>query len=438
MTFRTVALFCIVAVTACSSTLPHTFGSSQLDLTSANGDQFLGPANGYYPLTARNGMRPLCAPVTRAGEMRCNAWVRTDLRPSLISNGIPFGIGYTPADIQSAYHLDPSRGAGQTVAIVDAYGDVTAAADLAYYRKAAHLPACTIASRCFRILNQSGQASPLPPESLSWQGEETLDLDAVSATCPKCHIILMEANSPENVDLYATVVSAARAGANIISNSYGGSESYPAAPSQFNLPGHLILASAGDQGGGIRYGGGPQMPCTYANVVCVGGTRLTHTGSAWSERVWNDLASELCGETCGGTGSGCSLIVHKPSWQTNPGCGMRAAADVSADASPLTPFAIYSSQFSREFGYPWQAFGGTSLASPLIAGVFGLAENAGSRHGAEEIWQSHAHVRNVTVGNNIYLPLTGPCASTVHDICYAGKGFNGPTGWGTPTGSTNF
>ncbi|MBV8147461.1 MAG: S8 family serine peptidase [Candidatus Eremiobacteraeota bacterium] len=246
------------------------------------------------------------------------------------------------------------------------------------------------------------------------------------------------------------MVSAARAGANVITNSYGGSEGHPIAPPQFNQPGRVIVASAGDQGGGELYGGGPQMPCSYANVVCVGGTRLTHIGSTWSERVWNDLASQLCGVTCGGTGSGCSVVVPKPSWQdgaiadsdssprSSTICTMRAEADVSADASPLTPFAIYSSQFRFEFGSSWQAFGGTSLAAPLIAGIFGLAENAASRHGALEIWKAHAHLRNVTVGDNIYLPLTGRCASPVHYICYAGKGFNGPTGWGTPDGIASF
>jgi Subtilase family len=438
MALRTLALFCIVTVTACSGTLPHTFSSAPLDLTSAGSDALLGPDNGYYPLASPNGMRPLCPPVTHVGEMRCHAWRRTDLRPVLTSDGIPYGVGYTPNQIKTAYDLDTSRGQGQTIAVVDFGGDTTAAADLSFYRKAAGLPPCTTASHCFRILNEDGQASPLPGENLGWQAEETLDLDAVSATCPKCHLILLEANSPENSDLYTAVASAARAGANVITNSYGGIEGYPAAPAAFDQPGHLIVASAGDDGGGDFYGGGPEMPCTYANVVCVGGTRLTHKGSAWTERVWNDLASQLCNGSCGGTGSGCSLVVPKPAWQKISGCRMRAEADVSADASPLTPFAIYSAQFRGEFGYPWQAFGGTSLASPLIAGVFGLAENAKSRHGAEQIWQVHHQLKNVTVGDNIFVPLTGPCASTVHYICYAGKGYNGPTGWGTPVGSDSF
>jgi subtilase family serine protease len=440
MAFRALSLFCIVAMTACSGALPHTSGMAPADFTSAGSNPFLSPDNGYYPLTSPGAMRPLCPPVSRVGEMRCHAWMRTDLHPILTSDGIPYGVGYTPSQIQAAYGLDPARGRGQTIAIVDATGDETAASDLAYYRQSAHLPACSIASRCLRIVNEYGQASPLPAENLGWQAEETLDLDAVSATCPKCHIVLVEAYSADTNDLYVGVSTAARLGANIITNSYGTQEFYPAAVAAFNQPGRVIVASAGDYGGGDLYGGGPEMPCSYASVVCVGGTELTHAGNAWSERVWNNLASQLCGSgsSCGGTGSGCSTVVPKPSWQTISGCGMRAEADVSADASPLTPFAIYSSQFRGEFGAAWQAFGGTSLASPLIAGVFGLAQNAGSLHGAEEIWKAHSSLRNVTVGNNIYLPLTGPCASSVHYICYAGKGFNGPTGWGTPKGSNDF
>jgi len=439
MTLRSIALFCIVAVTACSGS--HTMLPAQSTgalAPSDLSDEMLGPDNGYYPLRRPGAARAVCGPVSRPGEMRCNAWIRTDLHPAMTFDGIPSGIGYTPANIQSAYRLDPLRGAGQTIALVDAYGDTTAATDLAYYRRAAGLPACTTATRCFRIVNEHGQTSGLPPENGNWQAEETLDIEAVSAVCPKCRIILVEAASTGSNDLYTGVATAAALGANVISNSYGGSESPPAAPSQFNQPGHVIVASAGDDGGGILYGGGPQMPCSYANVVCVGGTRLTHHGKTWSERVWNDLASNLCGTSCGGTGSGCSTVVPKPSWQTDRGCTMRSDADVSADASPLTPFAIYSSQFTQEYGFPWQAFGGTSLASPLIAGVFGLAGNASSRHAAAQIWQSHASLENVTVGNNLFAPLTGPCASSVTYICYAGAGFNGPTGWGSPEGIADF
>jgi subtilase family serine protease len=438
--FRVLAFSFAAALAACSGgrsggVLPTHVQS----LAMTPGGELLGPDNGYYPLVSHSAMRPVCPPVVRPGEMRCFAWTRTDLHPVLASAGIPSGVGYTPSQIQSAYDLNPSRGGGQTVAIVDADGDPTAASDLAVYRRAAGLPACTTASRCLRIVNENGQSSPLPPANDNWIGEQTLDLDAVSAVCPKCHIILLEANSSYTSDLYKAVATAGSMGANVISNSYGGNESSGAPPAAFNQPGRVIVASAGDVGGGSLYGGGPEMPCTYASVVCVGGTRLTHLGGVWRQRVWNDLSNNSCTpyRSCGGTGSGCSVYVHKPSWQHDQGCRMRSAVDVSADASPFTPLAVYSVAF-RKYGSAWQPYGGTSLAAPLIAGVFALAGNARTRHGAQEIWQNHAALKDVTYGTNLYPPITGGCASPVTYICVAGPGYDGPTGWGTPHGVTDF
>ncbi|HZY98989.1 MAG TPA: S8 family serine peptidase, partial [Candidatus Baltobacteraceae bacterium] len=345
LTLRAVAFSCIVALTACSGAIP---GSGIV----APNSEGLGPDDGYYPLTRIDAVRPVCPPVEAPGEMRCFAWMRTDLRPqSELPNAIPKGVGYTPAQIQSAYGLDTSKGGGQTVAIVDAYGNDTAESDLATYRKAAGLPPCTIKNKCLRILNENGQSSPLPPQpktssnKIGWTFEETLDLDAVSAACPKCKIVLLEASKQTSTSLYGAVASAARLGANVITNSYGGGEALPAAPAAFNQPGHLIIASSGDSGGGKKYGGGPQMPCTYANVVCVGGTRLTHKKGKWHEVVWNDLANQGCGGPCGATGSGCSAIVAKPAWQTDSGCTMRSETDIAVTASPLAPFAIYSALF---------------------------------------------------------------------------------------------
>ncbi len=104
----------------------------------------------------------------------------------------PVGLG--PSQIQSAYKLAGLSG-GRTVAIVDAYNDPNAASDLATYRKAYGLPDCTTANGCFKQVNQSGATSPLPAGDYGWAEEESLDLDAVSAACPSCHILLVEANS---------------------------------------------------------------------------------------------------------------------------------------------------------------------------------------------------------------------------------------------------
>lgn len=440
---RAVAISCIGALAACSGALP---GRGIL----APNSEGLGPDDGYYPLASAAAMRPVCPPAEAPGEMRCFAWMRTDLHPQAqYGKGIPKGVGYTPAQIADAYGLDTSKGGGQTVAIVDAFGDDTAESDLATYRQAAGLPPCTIDNRCLRILNEDGQPSPLPPQpktssnTIGWAFEETLDLDAVSAACPKCKIVLLQASKQYSNSLYRAAATAARLGANVITNSYGGGEALPAAPKAFEQPGHVYVASAGDYGGGASYYsgvnyGGPQMPCAYANVVCVGGTRLTHKNGKWHQVVWNDLADGSCGSgssSCGATGSGCSQIVHKPSWQTDKGCTWRSETDIAATASPFAPFAIYSALFKKLYGSGWQPFGGTSLSAPLIAGMFALAGNASTRHGAKEIWQKHGALNDVVKGTNIDPPLTGACASSATYICVAGPGYDGPSGWGTPNGT---
>jgi hypothetical protein len=409
-----------------------------------NLDAGLTPANGFYPMSTPGAARPMCPPTPRY-RFRCFGWIRTDLVAISRGNAIPSGVGYTPSDIQAAYGLDPKAGKGQTVAIVDAFGYTKAASDLAQYRKAANLPPCTIGNRCLKILNQSGAVAPLPSQppatdtaNFGWVYEQSLDLDAVSAACPLCHITLIQATSSNSL---ATAVTTALRQSHIVSMSFGSPES-GSSSSGFPSSGYALVASAGDNGGGQASSGGPQIPCSYATVVCAGGTRLTHKGSSWTETVWNDEAKRECGtgtEPCGATGSGCSTIVPKPSWQHDGGCRMRSSVDVSADASVFTPLAVYNTNFkSASSPSVWAGVGGTSLSAPIIASVFALAGNVSSRHGAKELWQKHTSLRDVVKGSNVYAPVTGPCASSVTYICVAGRGYDGPTGWGSPKGVSNF
>src|SRR6201999_2460811 len=120
--------------------------------------------------------------------------------------------GYGPADLDSAYKLPTNLGAGQTVAIVDAYDDPNAASDLATYRSQFGLPACTTANGCFRKINQNGQTSPMPTGDTGWAGEISLDLDMVSAICPNCSITLIEANDASD-NLFTAVKEATTLGA---------------------------------------------------------------------------------------------------------------------------------------------------------------------------------------------------------------------------------
>src|SRR5438270_1615015 len=179
--------------------------------------------------------------------------------------------GYGPADLQSAYKLpSATAGAGQTVAIVDAFDDPTAESDLAQYRSFYGLPPCTTANGCFRKVNETG-GTIYPAPSPDWALEISLDLDMVSAVCPNCHILLVEATTNLDSDLYTAEDTAAALGANAIPTSWGGSEysGQTSDDAHFNHSGVAITASSGDSGYGVSY------PAASRFVTAVGGTSLT-------------------------------------------------------------------------------------------------------------------------------------------------------------------
>ncbi|WP_329570732.1 hypothetical protein [Kitasatospora sp. NBC_01266] len=358
-----------------------------------------------------------CAVPSRPGEEACLALKRTDLHQNALSpQATPSGYG--PSDLVSAYNLPSGGGAGQTVALVDAQDDPNAESDLAAYRAQYGLPACTTANGCFRKIDENGGAN-YPTADTGWSGEISLDVDMVSAVCPNCHILLVEADSANMSDLGTAVNQAVAQGAKFVSNSYGGSEdsSITSADSEyFDHPGVAITASAGDSDYGAEY------PATSQYVTAVGGTSLTKAANArgWSESVWNTSATE-------GTGSGCSAYIAKPSWQHDTGCANRMETDVSAVADPATGVAVYQTYG----GSGWSVYGGTSAASPIIASVWALAgaPNAGDR--ANQYPYNHTSSFNdVTSGNN------GSCSPSY--FCTAGPGYDGPTGWGTPNGTSGF
>ncbi|MGH3780788.1 MAG: Ig-like domain repeat protein [Pseudonocardiaceae bacterium] len=373
----------------------------------------------WQPATATAAAPARRHPTTRVcpdnGKLLvCFAIRQTDtVVPNLAANALPNGYG--PADLRSAYNLTSTGSAAMTVAIVDAYDDPQAESDLATYRSTFSLPACTTANGCFQKVNQSGQTSPLPRTDAGWAGEISLDLDTVSAICPDCHILLIEANRPTTTNLGTAVNTAVNLGAKFVSNSYGGPENgsennYDS--SYFNHPGVVITASTGDNGFGVSY------PATGKGVTAVGGTTLTRDTSnrGWTETGWN------------GAGSGCSGSVATPAFQAGlaTGCAKRAEADVAAVADPQTGVAVY-----QTFGASgWAVYGGTSVAAPLIASVYALAGNPGATDSPNSYPYAHTGALNdVTTGNN------GPCGAP---LCTAGTGYDGPTGLGTPQGTSAF
>ena len=165
---------------------------------------------------------PVCPGAAQPGTARCHSDVVTDRTGKPLVTPAPSGYG--PADLQSAYNVAGATApTGTTVAIVDAYNDPTAESDLAVYRSQYGLPPCTTANGCFRKVNQNGGTN-YPRTNGGWAQEISLDLDMVSAICPNCHILLVEASSNSFVNLGTAVNTAASLGAKAISNSYGGSE----------------------------------------------------------------------------------------------------------------------------------------------------------------------------------------------------------------------
>jgi subtilase family serine protease len=361
-------------------------------------------------------------------SMHCDALIRTGVRADIPT-------GYGPADFQSAYNLvtaSKTRGKGQTVAVVDAYSNPDAATDLAAYRKYWKLPACTTASGCLRILNQYGKASPLPRGNTDWGVEESLDLDMVSAICPNCHIILVEAKTASIANLGAAEDEAATLGADVISNSWDAATDAPDSQygKYFNHPGHLSVFAAGDYGYGTSYRA--VYPASSYYVASVGGTTLTKaagTTRGWRESVWGSASGGS------GTGSGCSEYNTKPAWQKaaslkDTACHKRTKNDVAADASPYTGAAIYDT-----YGYGgWLQVGGTSEATPIISAVYALAENAAKVVYGSYPYAHSSHLFDVTSGAN------GTCTPPANDkyLCTARKGYDGPTGLGTPDGYQAF
>jgi subtilase family serine protease len=345
-----------------------------------------------------------CFAEWHAGGSRAAA---TAIAPAI---GLPKS-GYGPADIASAYELDTTRGSGQVVGIVDAFDNPKVESDLAAYRRAWGLPPCTSATGCFRKVNQRGGSTPPFPDP-GWGVEIALDVQAVSAACPRCKILLVEADEPSLTDIGKSVNTAVRLGADIVSNSYGIDEFngiLGLAATYYTHPGVAQVASSGD------FGFGPaQFPAVWDRMIGVGGTQLTKTDSGdWHERAWS------------GAGSGCSAWVAKPAWQHDGHCQMRTVADISAVADPDTGLAVYDT-FGLGPDNGWIQVGGTSLSSPLIAGMIGLAGNAERLDRAAWIYRHRSGLHDVIGGSNGY------CGGDY--LCNAKKGYDASTGLGSPRG----
>ena len=371
----------------------------------------------------------VCSRSVARGVAHCDAYVRADLfgldvRPRAMGaratpgQALPHGFvgnggAYDPAYLQSAYNV-PSGGAGQVVAVVDAYDAPNAESDLAQYRTRFGLPACTTANGCFTKVDQNG-GNDYPAHNAGWAQETALDIEMVSAICPNCHILLVEATDAEIENLGMGVNRAVALGANVVTNSYGTDEwsgETQTDAAYFDHPGVAVVASTGDTGYGVSY------PASSPHVLAVGGTTLlqaTNTGTRKAiESTWSR------------GGSGCSAFEPKPSWQTDTGCDHRTVADVAAVADPSTGVWVY---VGADGG--WEVFGGTSASAPIVGALYALAGNASSN--AEMSSYPYA---NAAALNDVVAGSNGSCSATY--LCRAGPGYDGPTGLGTPDAVTAF
>jgi len=342
-----------------------------------------------------------------AGSAACHARVVTDASTAApLATTQWAGNGYSPAQLTAAY--DPLGDGAPLVAVVDAYANPNAAADLAAYRKQFGL-----GSASFTQIGQGGVDIKRIPGNVGWGQEEMLDLEMISALCPKCPILYVGARSASLADLAAAVTTAKNRGAAVISNSYGAAEfSSEGSWTQWNVPGVAVTVSSGDAGYGV------QFPAASAGVIAVGGTtlNLNPDNTRATETAWS------------GAGSGCSAYIPKPTWQsfiTDADCGHRTVTDIAAVADPATGVAVYDSYGSKR-GANWYVFGGTSVAAPIIGAIF--ARKGVPTNPAQGLYTNRTGLFDVTSGSN------GTCTPAY--LCNAAPGYDGPTGNGAPNGDS--
>ena len=402
-TLQRIAVFAIFALPACSGGVVST-------QVPATGNSAATATSGGHRLP--QGSRALAASCAAAptGSGTCTNLelaATTIYGPTTPAQQVP---GLHPADLQSAYSLPAAlAGSGQTIAVVIANADPNAESDLAVYRSTFGLPPCTSASGCFKVLALKTESG-----DVNWAREASIDLDMASAVCPNCKLMLVQSKDAKDGNLASAVSAAVAAGATVVSNSYAVAEVSSENNAMWSHPGVPIVAAAGDQG----YGGA-NWPAASTNVIAVGATTLVPnslTARGWSETAWAS------------TGSGCSGIAAKPAWQTDTGCTKRMVADVAAVGDPQTPVAVYDSY--QDNG--WVEMGGTSVATPIVAGVYALAANAAqlNLNGGSTLYANPGALNPIGAGSN------GSCSPLY--LCTAGIGYSGPAGVGSPKGIAAF
>jgi hypothetical protein len=338
-------------------------------------------------------------------------------------NGAGQYLGWTAWDVRSAYEVPdagaPAGGAPLVAIVVDG-SNPYAESDLSTYRAEFRLGPCTVASGCLTIMSAGGPGVSLPPPDEGFTLEIVLDLEAASATCPACRLLLIEADpfgAPRyQYTKYDGIRLAARQGATVISNSWVDVSAFGDTDAQAALdqPGIGVFFAGDDDNycpppclPDSRQGVLP-YPASYPGVWSVGGTtlaRLSTSARGWAESAWS------------GSGSACVEAEPQPPWQSGLGvCSGRATNDIAALADDFLIVDTYPACGG------WRVVGGTSLATALMAGLF-----AATGHGQLGPGYAYEHPE---LFNDVVAGSNGSCDGGA--MCTAGRGYDGPTGWGSP------
>lgn len=351
---------------------------------------------------------------------------------------------YTPAQIRAAYGFSTlpasysglsasaaaALGAGQTIYILDSNDNPNALADLNTFSSRFGLPGCTqqaasvpaSKSGCtFSVMyvsSSGASTSTAPSYDSGWATEIALDVQWSHAIAPLARIVLVEAAAPTNVAFAGALKLVNAMGPGVVSMSFASPEggwetSYD---NLFTGSGMSYFAATGDSGSGVGW------PSSSPNVVAVGGTSLSYSGSgARAEVVWSK------------TGGGISAVESRPGYQSGVSVNgqttplMRVAADVSFNADPNT--GQYIAVTAPGGSTNWYAAGGTSMATPQWAALTAVANALRAAANQATITTPQAALYQATNGTlaDIVSGNDGSCA-----WCAAKVGYDAPTGLGTP------
>ena len=368
--------------------------------------------------------RPLVAPGSvPVGAARPTGWV---IGPAITSPMLTInpksGRWVNINEMLKVYGLDQltGQGAGATIAIVDAFDSPNAELDLNTFSTLYGLPACTTDNGCFTKASQRG-GTDYPVRNSGWEVEINLDTQWVHAIAPLAKIILVEADSNYDSDLYAAEAYAATV-ASVVSNSWSGGEYsgqnfWDSYMTQANV---TYLASSGDSGGFIGY------PSTSAKVIAVGGTTI---GLDTAANHWAVLFPVV--ETgWSGSGGGCSaytpsLTYQKPLVPTI--CKKRAVPDLSMDADPNSGVLV---RVSLQGGY--YRVGGTSLACPMTAAMIGIANGLRAGASKQPLSNTLMHLYDHGLSATYSRDITSGTAGVWPFLWNSTVGFDFVTGLGAP------